>query len=316
MSIGDNIKKIRKLNGLKQSELAELSNVSRVAIGNYERGDRIPNIDILKKIATGLNADLDIVLHWTKILESDPDVIVFLERIFNNEEIFHKKISSLVGLNPNSIEFLSFLKGNSNNKSPYTKIAEILSLTNNQLYNWILYNILINTFGTDNFKIPNVDHNTTISIMKKLEKQTTDDLLQNGLSEKNEKIIKDYFKKRNNDKLEKLKAKYLGGNKSTKSLESTEDIDCIRVDLEIIDNAILQDDLKSKSTKINNLQKIFKSYDFDFSIFEENGKSLVNIKIDKDDFDQDFDLDDFLDFIDKIYWGIEREIDYLKHLYD
>ncbi|CEK34614.1 phage DNA-binding protein,Helix-turn-helix [[Clostridium] sordellii] len=316
MNIGENIKKIRDLKNISQDKLSKLSNMPRTSLGRYERGERIPNIDILKKIATGLNTDLDIVLHWTKILESDPDVIVFLERIFNNEEIFYKKLSSLVGLNPNSIEFLSFLIGTSNNKSPYTKIAEILSLTDNQLYNWILYNILINTFGTDDFKIPNVDHNTTMSIMKKLEKQTTDDLLQNGLSGKNEKIIKDYFKNRDSDILEKLKAKYLGENKSTKSLESTDDIDCIHVDLEIIDNSILQDNLKSKSTKINNLQKIFKSYDLDFSIFEENGKYLVNIKIDKDDFDQDFDLDDFLDFIDKIYWGIEREIDYLKHLYD
>lgn len=316
MNIGENIKKIRDLKNISQEKLSKLSNMPRTSLGRYERGERIPNIDILKKIAIGLNTDLDIILHWTKILESNPDVIIFLERIFNNEENFYRKISSLLDLDSNSIEFFSFLKGISNNKSLYTKISEILSLTDNQLYNWILYNILINKFGTDDFKIPIVDHNITISIMKKLEKQNIDELLENGLSEKNEKIIKDYFKKRDNDTLKKLKAKYLCEDKSTKSLEYTDDINCIHEDLKIIDNLIVKDELKSNLTKINNLQNIFKSYDFEFNIFKENGKCLVNIKIDKDDFNQDFDLDDFLYFINKIFWGIEREIDYLKHLYD
>lgn len=58
MSIGNNIKKIRNLKGLKQSELAELSDVSRVAIGNYERGERTPNIDILNKIANALDVSI------------------------------------------------------------------------------------------------------------------------------------------------------------------------------------------------------------------------------------------------------------------
>lgn len=316
MNVGKNIKKIRDLKNISQDKLSKLSNLPRTSLGRYERGERTPNIEILKKIATGLNTDLDIILHWTKILESEPDVIVFLERIFNNKEIFYKKISSLVDLNPNSIEFLSFLKGTSNNKVAYTKIAEILSLTNNQLYNWILYNILINEFGTDDFKISNIDHSTTMSIMKKLEKQNTDDLLQNGLSKKNEKIIKDYLKKQNNDILERLKDKYLCENKSTKSLDDTDYINYGLELLEIIENDMLQDNLKSKSTKISNLQQIFKSYDFNFNIFEENGESFVNVKIGKDDFNQDFYLDDFLYFIDKIYWGIEREIDYLRHLYD
>lgn len=58
MSIGDNIKKIRKSKGLKQSELAKLSNVSRVAIGNYERGDRTPNIDIIGRISSALKVSV------------------------------------------------------------------------------------------------------------------------------------------------------------------------------------------------------------------------------------------------------------------
>lgn len=58
MEIGENIKKYRKQKGLSQSELADLANISRVAIGNYERGNRTPNIEIVKKIANALDVPL------------------------------------------------------------------------------------------------------------------------------------------------------------------------------------------------------------------------------------------------------------------
>ncbi len=62
MNIGDNIKKLRIEKRLKQSELAEKSGISRVAIGNYERGDRIPNIEIVRKIANALEISLNKLL--------------------------------------------------------------------------------------------------------------------------------------------------------------------------------------------------------------------------------------------------------------
>lgn len=58
MNIGEKIKEIRLAKGMKQSDLAEKAGISRVAIGNYERGDRQPNIDILSKIATALDLDI------------------------------------------------------------------------------------------------------------------------------------------------------------------------------------------------------------------------------------------------------------------
>lgn len=59
MHIGENIKKYRLEKKLKQSELAEKSKVSRVAIGNYERGDRMPSAKILHSIATALNVTVN-----------------------------------------------------------------------------------------------------------------------------------------------------------------------------------------------------------------------------------------------------------------
>ena len=54
MSLGENIKRMRLEKHLKQSELAEKANISRVALGNYERNDRTPNATILKSIAEAL----------------------------------------------------------------------------------------------------------------------------------------------------------------------------------------------------------------------------------------------------------------------
>lgn len=44
------LKTARELNGLKQSEAAELIGVSKDTLGNYERGRSYPDIPILRKI--------------------------------------------------------------------------------------------------------------------------------------------------------------------------------------------------------------------------------------------------------------------------
>lgn len=60
--IGENIRQIRIEKGLKQSDLAAKAGVSRVAIGNYERGDRQPPFDIAAKIAAALEVSVDALL--------------------------------------------------------------------------------------------------------------------------------------------------------------------------------------------------------------------------------------------------------------
>lgn len=71
MSLGENIKKYRRLKGLKQSELAELSGVSRVAIGNYERGDRTPNVDVIGRISVALDVPFNDLIGNSFPLEND-----------------------------------------------------------------------------------------------------------------------------------------------------------------------------------------------------------------------------------------------------
>lgn len=62
MDLGSIIKKLRKEKDMKQSELAEKAGISRVAIGNYERNVRIPNAEILLKIANALDVNVSVLL--------------------------------------------------------------------------------------------------------------------------------------------------------------------------------------------------------------------------------------------------------------
>lgn len=61
MNIGENIKIYRKERNLTQSQLSKLSNIPVITLGRYERGERTPNIDILRKIATALQIPIDIL---------------------------------------------------------------------------------------------------------------------------------------------------------------------------------------------------------------------------------------------------------------
>lgn len=55
----------RKKINLTQNDIAEKSGISRVSIGNYERGSRIPDADVLEKIADVLNVSTDYLIGRT-----------------------------------------------------------------------------------------------------------------------------------------------------------------------------------------------------------------------------------------------------------
>lgn len=67
MPIGERIKELRLKQNLKQSDLAEKAQISRVAIGNYERGDRIPNADILQSIANALGVSINDLMDFEEL---------------------------------------------------------------------------------------------------------------------------------------------------------------------------------------------------------------------------------------------------------
>lgn len=83
--LGAFIKELRLKRGLKQSELAQMASISREAVGNYERGDRIPNIEITQKIATALEVDINELLDKNNEGKS-PGETLLSKRLFELRE--------------------------------------------------------------------------------------------------------------------------------------------------------------------------------------------------------------------------------------
>jgi transcriptional regulator with XRE-family HTH domain len=69
--IGDNIRKFRKEKNLTQKQLGDLLDMSEVMIGQYERGDRNPKIDTLRRIAKALNVELYDIADWSQYSTED-----------------------------------------------------------------------------------------------------------------------------------------------------------------------------------------------------------------------------------------------------
>jgi transcriptional regulator with XRE-family HTH domain len=66
LSIGENIRRIRKSKGITMRELAAVVGISEQGIGNYERGDREPGIDMINKIAAALDAPVHDLIGSTE----------------------------------------------------------------------------------------------------------------------------------------------------------------------------------------------------------------------------------------------------------
>ena len=64
IQLADNLRYLRKLNNHKQEDIAEIFNISRQAISNYENMNREPDIVTLVRFATYYELNLDqLVLH-------------------------------------------------------------------------------------------------------------------------------------------------------------------------------------------------------------------------------------------------------------
>lgn len=61
MTLQNELKRYRKKHNLSQAEIAKKINVSQQAYANYENGTRLPNIEILIKIADEYGVSLDIL---------------------------------------------------------------------------------------------------------------------------------------------------------------------------------------------------------------------------------------------------------------
>lgn len=56
--VGDKIKEFRKLKGLSQEKLANLSNIDRTYLPTIEKGERNVSVEILEKLAIALEVNI------------------------------------------------------------------------------------------------------------------------------------------------------------------------------------------------------------------------------------------------------------------
>lgn len=75
LDIGSKIMTLRKKFSLSQSELAKKVEVSRTIIGNYERNENTPSIDILLKIANTFDVSVDYLIGEGSLSTYDKEVL-------------------------------------------------------------------------------------------------------------------------------------------------------------------------------------------------------------------------------------------------
>jgi transcriptional regulator with XRE-family HTH domain len=77
MNIGNIISQLRDKNGFSQSDLADKSQVSRVMIGKYERGEVKPTVDVIKKLAEVLETTISFMMGETESQNVFKDPVMF-----------------------------------------------------------------------------------------------------------------------------------------------------------------------------------------------------------------------------------------------
>jgi transcriptional regulator with XRE-family HTH domain len=65
MAIGDKILALRKDRGWSQQQLAKKIGTSGPIIGRYERGERVPSVEVAKKLGDTFNVTLDFLVDDT-----------------------------------------------------------------------------------------------------------------------------------------------------------------------------------------------------------------------------------------------------------
>ena len=81
LNIGERIMQLRKQLNISQLELADMAEVSRTIIGNYERNTNTPSIEVLLKIAKVFNVSVDFLVGEGQLSTFDKDLLKRIEDI-------------------------------------------------------------------------------------------------------------------------------------------------------------------------------------------------------------------------------------------
>ncbi|TMT01749.1 helix-turn-helix transcriptional regulator [Apilactobacillus kunkeei] len=87
ISIGINIKNIRKNNNLTQEEMSEEIYCSVQALSKFERGLSIPDVNILKTISEKFNVDLNKIIYDENSFDIEEEIFNLCIKMLSNNEI-------------------------------------------------------------------------------------------------------------------------------------------------------------------------------------------------------------------------------------
>ncbi|GAA0236920.1 helix-turn-helix domain-containing protein [Metaclostridioides mangenotii] len=223
MSIGENIIRVRKIKKISQKELAEKSGISVNGLLNYEKDYREPTYTAIEKIADVLKVKASVLTYWLDDAVTCADISDFLNSLYPYDSYHDKNITEDIVIGNSSIGFnhtislpkfigdddvhrlmelfdLSydnavalfygdFLPEFSTSEF-YYKFVEIFGLTEEQFYSFLVTleiadiiekNAYINTLNNKNIQLTYV----TVLSSEIIDPQPIDDLIKNGLNDKN-----------------------------------------------------------------------------------------------------------------------------------
>ena len=99
MSIGQNLKNLRKEKKLSQKELAELANITERTIYNYEKEKQVPKPRIINKLAMALNVTADTLVNGTplNIQKTSQEYIYYEKDMLELSELLEKTTALFAG---------------------------------------------------------------------------------------------------------------------------------------------------------------------------------------------------------------------------
>lgn len=98
MTIGQNIKKIRKEKGITQRQLGEMTGIATITIQQYEANKYKPKIEQLKKIANALDVTLDVFIG--EIKKTEKKGIEFFMPMIPPTKTYQEKKVEIIGGKP------------------------------------------------------------------------------------------------------------------------------------------------------------------------------------------------------------------------
>ncbi|HOY38822.1 MAG TPA: helix-turn-helix transcriptional regulator [Bacteroidales bacterium] len=94
--IGDKIIQLRKLRNLSQTDLAQKVEASRTIIGNYERNENTPSIEMIIKISKVFNVSVDYIIGEGVLSQYDKEVLKRIDDIEKLDDETKNKMFFLI----------------------------------------------------------------------------------------------------------------------------------------------------------------------------------------------------------------------------